>query len=58
MTIVQLSRTGIFAADFSRIRDADLGRSTLERLVGIINRLGFRVNVKVKVKPATNSAPL
>jgi hypothetical protein len=56
--MVRLSCTGIFAADFSPIRDADLGRSTLERLVGIINRLGFRVNVKVKVKPATNSAPL
>ena len=45
-------RTGIAAADFSRIRNADLGRFTLDRLVGIINRLGSRVEVKLKVKPA------
>jgi predicted XRE-type DNA-binding protein len=46
------TRTGIAAADFSRIRNADLGRFTLDRLFGIINRLGARVEVKVKVKPA------
>jgi predicted XRE-type DNA-binding protein len=43
-------RTGIAAADFSRIRNADLGRFTLDRLVSIINRLGSRVDVKVKVR--------
>lgn len=42
-------RTGIAAADFSRIRNADLGRFTLDRLMSIINRLGSRVEVKVKV---------
>ncbi len=46
------ARTGIAAADFSRIRNADLSRFTLDRLVGIINRLGSRVEVKLKVKPA------
>ena len=45
-------RTGIAAADFSRIRNADLGRFTLDRLMGIINRLGSHVEVKLKVKPA------
>ena len=50
------ARTGIAAADFSRIRSADLGRFTLDRLVGIINRLGSRVEVKVKVKRATYKA--
>ena len=50
------ARTGIAAADFSRIRSADLGRFTLDRLVGIINRLGSRVEVKVKVKRATHTA--
>ena len=45
-------RTGIAAADFSRIRNADLGRFTLDRLMGIINRLGSQVEVKLKVKPA------
>jgi len=32
-------RTGIAAADFSRIRNADLGRFTVDRLMSIINRL-------------------
>ncbi len=49
------ARTGIAAADFSRIRNADLSRFTLDRLVGIINRLGARVEVKLKVKPAAHS---
>jgi predicted XRE-type DNA-binding protein len=44
------SRTGIAAADFSRVRNADLGRFTVDRLMSIINRLGSRVEVKVKVR--------
>jgi predicted XRE-type DNA-binding protein len=43
-------RTGIAAADFSRIRHADLGRFTIDRLLLIINRLGSRVEVKVRVR--------
>jgi predicted XRE-type DNA-binding protein len=46
------SRTGIAAADFSRIRNADLGRFTLDRLVSIINRLGSSIEIKVKVRRA------
>jgi predicted XRE-type DNA-binding protein len=49
------ARTGIAAADFSRIRNADLARFTVDRLVGIINRLGSRVEIKLKVKPAARS---
>ncbi len=49
-------RTGIAAADFSRIRNADLGRFTVDRLMSIINRLGSRVEVKVKVR-RTESVP-
>ena len=45
-------RTGIAAADFSRIRNADLRRFTVDRLVLIINRLGSRVEVRIKVRPA------
>jgi predicted XRE-type DNA-binding protein len=45
-------RTGIAAADFSRIRNADLGRFTVDRLMSVINRLGSRVEVKVKVRRA------
>jgi predicted XRE-type DNA-binding protein len=46
------ARTGIAAADFSRIRNADLSRFTLDRLVSIINRLGSRVEVRVNVRAA------
>jgi predicted XRE-type DNA-binding protein len=45
-------RTGIAAADFSRIRNADLGRFTVDRLMSIINRLGSRIEVKVRVRRA------
>lgn len=44
------SRTSIAAADFSRIRNADLGRFTVDRLMLIINRLGSRLEVKVRVR--------
>ncbi|MGA7339628.1 MAG: helix-turn-helix transcriptional regulator [Terracidiphilus sp.] len=44
------ARTGIAAADFSRIRNADLERFTLDRLISIVNRLGSRVEVRVKFR--------
>jgi predicted XRE-type DNA-binding protein len=43
-------RTGIASADFSRIRNADLGRFTVDRLMTIVNRLGSRIEVKIKVR--------
>lgn len=46
------SRTGIAVADFSRIRNADLGRFTVDRLMRILNRLGTRIEVKVRVRRA------
>jgi predicted XRE-type DNA-binding protein len=49
-------RTGIAAADFSRIRNADLGRFTVDRLMAIINRLGSRVEVKIRVRTAAGLA--
>jgi predicted XRE-type DNA-binding protein len=48
--------TGIAAADFSRIRNADLGRFTVDRLISIINRLGSRVEVKARVHRAQKVA--
>jgi predicted XRE-type DNA-binding protein len=42
--------TGYAAADFSRIRNADLGRFTVDRLMSILDRLGARVEVKIKVR--------
>lgn len=45
------AQTGIAAADFSRIRNADLSRFTLDRLMTILNRLGARVEVQVSLRP-------
>src|SRR5437867_897008 len=49
-------RTGIAAADFSRIRNADLGRFTVDRLMSIINGLGSRVEVRIRVRQAEGVA--
>src|SRR5690242_3838353 len=46
-------RTGIAAADFSRIRNADLDRFTVDRLMAILNRLGSRIDVKIRVRRAS-----
>jgi predicted XRE-type DNA-binding protein len=43
------SQTGIAAADFSRIRNADFRRFTIDRLISIVNRLGSRLEIKIKV---------
>ena len=45
-------RTKIAAADFSRIRNAELGRFTVDRLMSIVNRLGSRIDVKVRFRRA------
>ena len=46
------ARTGIAAADFSRLRNADLARFTVDRLMSILNRLGSRVEVKIRLRRA------
>jgi hypothetical protein len=43
-------KTGFAAADFSRIRNADLGRFTVDRLMSILNKLGARIEVKIRVR--------
>ncbi len=43
--------TGINASEFSRIRTAQLGRFTVDRLMGILNRLDRRVDVQVTTRP-------
>jgi predicted XRE-type DNA-binding protein len=43
--------TGFAAADFSRIRRANLGRFTIDRLMSILAGLGQEVEVTVKVHP-------
>ena len=42
--------TGVPAGDVSRIRHADLERFTSDRMMMIINTLGSRVEVSVRVK--------
>jgi predicted XRE-type DNA-binding protein len=46
------SLTGIDAGDFSRVRNADFRRISVERLMAMINGLGSRVDVAVKVRRA------
>ena len=46
------SLTGIDAGDFSRVRNADFRRVSVERLMAMINGLGSRVEVKIKVRRA------
>ena len=43
--------TGVAAADFSRIRQAKLGRFTIDRLMTILGRLDQKVEVDVSVRP-------
>jgi len=44
------TQTGNAAADFSRIRKADLGRFTVDRLMSILNSLGARIEVRIRVR--------
>ena len=44
--------TGIDAGDFSRVRNADFRRISVERLMTMINGLGSRVEVAVKLRRA------
>lgn len=46
------SLTGIDAGDFSRVRNADFRRISVERLMTMINGLGSRVHVAVKLSRA------
>jgi predicted XRE-type DNA-binding protein len=43
--------TGTAAADFSRIRRANLDRFTVDRLMGILHRLDQEVEISVDVHP-------
>ena len=48
--------TGFAAADFSRIRNAGLGRFTLDRLMKILAALDSRIRVTVQVDPEWTGA--
>jgi len=49
-TMAEQDRAGFAAADFSRVRNADFGRFTVDPLMGMLNRLGSRVEVKIRVR--------
>lgn len=42
---------GVTEADISRIRNTDLNRFTIDRLVRMLNRLDSRVQVAVSLRP-------
>jgi len=46
-------QTGIAAADFSRIRNADLSRFSVDRLVRTVNGLGEQVTASLSFHHAT-----
>ncbi len=50
--------TGVAAADFSRIRKADLGRFTIDRLMAILSGLGQEVVVTVDIRPRGVAQPV
>jgi predicted XRE-type DNA-binding protein len=45
------ARTGVSHSEFSRIRQAKFGRFTIDRLMGILARLGQEVELSVNVHP-------
>ena len=50
------ARTGIAAADFSRIRQAKLDRFTIDRLMRILDRLNRDVRVRISVSKRPRAA--
>ena len=47
------SRAGVDEADISRVRNADLARFTIDRLVRILNRLDVTLEVALDVRART-----
>ena len=52
-------RTGVSHADFTRIRNMQLDRFTIDRLMTVLNKLGQHVDVQIDVHPrvAAEEAP-
>ena len=48
--------TGVPYSEFSRIRNAKLGRFTIDRLMTIINKLDHSIDVQVTIKPISDTA--
>lgn len=49
--------TGFAAADFSRVRNADYGRFTLDRLIRMLHALDRQVEVAVTLRPRDDRPP-
>jgi predicted XRE-type DNA-binding protein len=49
----QRTCSGVAYTDFSRIRNVDLDRFTIDRLMKILGRFGRRVDVQLSVRPRT-----
>jgi len=48
--------TGVAAADFSRIRNANLARFTIDRLMSILDRLDQKIEIAVTVHPTRRTS--
>ena len=48
------SATGFAVADFSRVRGADLGRFTLDRLIRMLSSLDDTLEVTVRIAPRSD----
>jgi predicted XRE-type DNA-binding protein len=51
------ARTEVNQAEFVRIRNAQLSRFTIDRLMTILNKLGSRVDLKITIRPLGGSPP-
>jgi predicted XRE-type DNA-binding protein len=50
--------TGVSHSEFSRIRNTQLGRFTLDRMIAILGKLDEDVEVSVSFKPRKHVAPV
>ena len=48
-------RTGVSHADFTRIRNVQLDRFTIDRLMTVLNKLGQQVDVQIDLHPRKGS---
>ena len=49
--------TGFAAADFSRVRNANLGRFTLDRLIRMLSALDDSIEVTIQIAPRQRAVP-
>jgi predicted XRE-type DNA-binding protein len=47
-----LAKTGLHKSDLSRLRTFSLSRFTIDRIITLLDALGYTTSIKVKVKAA------